>query len=89
MNLNQQYISALNSAAWKAKRKLILRRDKGICQNCGENISLQVHHRQYHYINRLSKFKDPWDYPDYLLISLCEECHYSGHKQYNIPIKYI
>jgi hypothetical protein len=45
-----------------------------------------VHHRQYHYVVRINKFKAPWDYPDHLLISLCESCHGRGHSKFKIPI---
>ncbi len=41
-----------------------------MCQLCYDKKStLNVHHRRY-----LSN-KDPWDYPNHLLVTLCEECH--------------
>jgi hypothetical protein len=31
----------------------------------------------------------PWEYPDRLLVTLCESCHQKGHKVFNVPIKFI
>lgn len=70
---------------WKAKRKAILNRDMNCCVHCKGNNDLQVHHRQYHFIASRQKFRLPWDYPDSLLITLCESCHSKGHAKYKVP----
>jgi len=70
---------------WKAKRKEILIRDMDRCVHCKSNKDLQVHHRQYHFIASQQKFRLPWDYPDHLLITLCESCHNKGHNKYKVP----
>lgn len=70
---------------WKARRKEVLNRDKHCCVHCGSVKDLQVHHRQYHFIERQQKFRLPWEYPDYLLITLCESCHNKGHYRYKVP----
>lgn len=79
------YGALLFDPRWRKKRALILERDKHKCLNCGSRESLQVHHRQYHYKLRTQTYKAPWDYPNKLLISLCEECHKRGHQLYKVP----
>ncbi|MCT1529936.1 hypothetical protein M3B46_02950 [Sphingobacterium daejeonense] len=83
------YGASLFDIKWKQKRKSILDRDQNKCVICQDVHGLQVHHRQYHFINRLNRFKEPWDYPNELLITLCEVCHKRGHRKYKIPTKYI
>jgi uncharacterized protein (UPF0248 family) len=70
---------------WKEKRKEILTRDRHQCVNCKSDKDLQVHHRQYHFVVSQNKFRLPWDYPDHLLITLCESCHSRGHNKYKVP----
>lgn len=79
------YGALLFHPKWKAKRKEILTRDKHQCVNCRSDKELQVHHRQYHFIANQNKFRLPWDYPDHLLITLCELCHSRGHNKYKVP----
>ena len=47
-----------------------MERDEFMCQCCfdTENM-LTVHHKYYIH------GKDPWGYPDVMLITLCDECH--------------
>lgn len=70
---------------WKAKRKEILQRDMHRCVHCRSDKDLQVHHRQYHFVASEQRFRLPWDYPGYLLITLCESCHNKGHNKYKVP----
>lgn len=79
------YGGLLFDPRWKSKRTTILERDNFQCVICGNTVGLQIHHRQYHFINELQQFKPPWDYENRLLISLCESCHKRGHRQYKIP----
>lgn len=45
-------------------------RDEFTCQYCFNSEStLNVHHNYY------ENGKDPWDYPDTALVTLCESCH--------------
>ncbi|PWB27918.1 HNH endonuclease signature motif containing protein [Flavobacterium sp. HTF] len=78
------YGALLFTVEWKTKRNQILTRD-GKCIICSSTENLQIHHRQYHFIVRENKFKLPWDYEDYLLITLCEVCHRRGHSKYKVP----
>lgn len=79
------YGSLLFRPEWRAKREEIINRDKS-CVICASLDTLQVHHRQYHFVVRENTFKMPWDYPNNLLITLCEECHKRGHNRYVVPI---
>ena len=64
------YSEKLKDPRWQKKRLEILERDKWTCQNCFDSEStLVVHHRKY------IKETEPWDYPDELLLTLCEDCH--------------
>lgn len=64
------YPEKLRDPRWQKKRLEILQRDGWKCQICqDEDRTLVVHHKDY-----LPK-TDPWDYPDKLLITLCEACH--------------
>ncbi|MFT3979247.1 MAG: hypothetical protein QM687_02170 [Ferruginibacter sp.] len=70
---------------WKAKRKEVIERDGFKCVICGIGKELQVHHRQYHFVKAIKKFKAPWDYPGHLLITLCSGCHARGHSKFKVP----
>lgn len=84
------YGAKLFDPRWKEKRIKILQRDQHKCTICqATDVKLQVHHKQYHFIKRLEKHVEPWDYSDHLLVTLCKDCHDRGHKLYEIPTKYI
>lgn len=79
------YGALLFRPEWRAKREIILKRDLNSCVICNGNNSLQVHHRQYHFIVKDNKFKLPWEYTENLLITLCESCHKRGHSKFKVP----
>lgn len=58
-----------------AKKRLeILKRDRWKCKYCGsERKELHVHHLGY------KKNKNPWDYLNDRLITLCRDCHHKVH----------
>jgi hypothetical protein len=64
------YFERLLNPKWQKKRLEILSRDEWTCQKCfdSEN-TLNVHHMRY------LKNKNPWEYPNNLLITLCKNCH--------------
>lgn len=65
------YIEKLKDPRWQKKRLKILERDGFKCVMCGcETETLHVHHKFY------LKNKDPWDYDDKYLTTLCEACHW-------------
>lgn len=80
------YGALLFRTEWKIKREEILKRDSKRCVICNRTDTLQIHHRQYHFVVRENKFKMPWDYSTNLLITLCESCHRRGHSKYKVPI---
>lgn len=83
---NYEYRIKLFDPQWKKKRNRILLRDGFKCVNCKYRSNLHVHHRQYHFNKATNSFINPWEYEDYLLITLCKWCHKKGHKLYDIPI---
>jgi 5-methylcytosine-specific restriction endonuclease McrA len=63
-----KYLEKLKDPRWEKKRLEILYRDNNICQQCGDSGN-QIHHKEY------LMGREPWDYPDEYLITLCHECH--------------
>lgn len=64
------YSEKLKDPRWQKKRLEILNRDEFTCKICQSTTkSLQIHHR--HYVTG----REPWDYPNELLVTLCYECH--------------
>jgi hypothetical protein len=68
------YAEKLADVRWKRKRDEMLRRSNYTCCECGiplvsGTMDLQVHHVVY--ISCL----DPWDYPDELLLVVCDWHH--------------
>jgi len=64
------YSTKLKDPRWQKKRLEILQRDEWTCQLCDDTKStLVVHHKRY------IAGREPWDYPNELLITLCETCH--------------
>ena len=69
------YSQKLLDPRWQKKRLSIFERDGWECKLCGEKEStFHVHHSYYEYGN------DPWNYPDYALVTLCSDCHESEHE---------
>lgn len=65
-----EYSEKLRDPCWQKKRLEILERDNWSCQYCNrKDMMLIVHHKTY------SKSLEPWEYPDDMLITLCEDCH--------------
>lgn len=68
------YSEKLKDPKWQRKRLEIMERDTFQCQICwNKEETLTVHHKSY------IKGRDPWDYDDEYLITLCEDCHQSVH----------
>lgn len=64
------YAEKLKDPRWQKKRLHILELDEWTCRSCGSTTkTLNIHHALYR------KFANPWDYPDWDLITLCEDCH--------------
>lgn len=66
------YAEKLRDRRWQQKRLEILKRDNFCCQfpHCDSTTSmLDVHHKAY------IRNSNPWEYPDYCLITLCQQHH--------------
>lgn len=79
------YIEMLLTERWRQKREQILDRDTRKCRNCGHGQNLEVHHRQYHIDSKTGLKREPWDYDNQYLVTLCHNCHELGHEQFTIP----
>jgi hypothetical protein len=65
-----RYSERLRDPRWQKKRLEILSRDEFTCKNCFDSSrTLHVHHCYY------EQGKEPWEYPDGSLVTLCEVCH--------------
>lgn len=80
------YEKLLQRTEWKLKREQILQRDSFKCRSCKSVFGLQVHHKQYQRFKSNGKYKSPWSYENKYLITLCNDCHRTGHQHYKIPI---
>jgi hypothetical protein len=64
------YSEKLRDPRWQKKRLEIMQRDNFTCQRCQSTAdTLAVHHLSY------ERGKAPWDYPNEVLVTLCEHCH--------------
>lgn len=70
------YAKKLLDLRWKSRRLEILKRDNFQCVNCQYKWELQVHHRYY------EDGKEPWEYPDKCLVTLCNPCHGHLHESF-------
>lgn len=64
------YSEKLKDPRWQRRRLEILSRDQFTCRECfSKEKTLHVHHLAY------VSGKEPWDYEDSILLTLCETCH--------------
>lgn len=70
----KSYSDKLKDPRWQKTRLKIFERDEFKCKICNRDTeTLHAHHTYY------EDFKDPWDYPDRAIITLCETCHNLSH----------
>jgi len=82
MNVKTDYSEKLKDPRWQKKRLEILERDQWMCQHCYDTKStLSVHHLYY------ESSRDPWDYDDAALVTLCNDCHQFEYDNINISAK--
>lgn len=68
--MTKSYSEKLKDPRWQERRLRIMERDKFCCKLCSNKKStLNVHHKYY------IRGRDPWDYDDDMLTTLCEQCH--------------
>lgn len=71
MDFKNDYSEEILRPEWQRKKAEIMQRDNFICQVCGaKDKQLHVHHTYY------DKNLHYWEYPDYMLITLCCNCHH-------------
>ena len=72
--MSKIYEQLLKDPKWIAKSKQIKQRDKHTCTKCNiTNVELHVHHKYY------TIGKNPWEYPNNALTTLCYTCHKKEH----------
>lgn len=74
------YLELLKDPLWKAKSHKIKERDNWTCRkDFAIDRPLQVHHKGYF------PGRKPWEYPDEVLVTLCDACHSSAHEFSQLP----
>lgn len=69
------YSDKLKDPRWQKKRLEIMQRDSFACQECLDDTkTLHVHHTRY------VKGREPWEYANGFLVTLCEHCHEQMHE---------
>ena len=70
------YSEKLKDPQWQKKRLEIMSRDGFRCIKCeSESNTLTVHH--FYYISG----RQPWEYPNASMHTLCRQCHTEGHDE--------
>lgn len=72
-----KYKDQLKTSAWLRKKYEILERDNFVCAECmcdNSESQLEVHHIAYYNDGRMA-----WEYPDYMLVTLCRKHHQEEH----------
>lgn len=68
------YKEQIKSPKWQKRRLEIMEKDNFTCQLCGDTETmLNVHHLSYH------RDRNIWEYEDWELMTLCENCHKDEH----------
>lgn len=74
----KKYSEKLKDPKWREKRFKILSRDDHRCTQCGQDDGkLDVHHLYY------LDYKEPWEYDNDALKTLCDACHEQWHFDQN------
>lgn len=68
-----EYHKQLKTKEWKDYRKLVFSSRGKVCEMCGVNTNLQVHHPQYVFGRKA------WEYPISEVVVLCRKCHEKVH----------
>jgi hypothetical protein len=73
--MNKEFFEKYKDPRWQKKRLEILERDGFSCIKCGnKKNTLHIHHLYYNN-TKDGKWLSPWEYPNEVLITLCEICH--------------
>lgn len=66
----EEYRRYLLTPEWRERRKVVLERDRYLCQGCLRNRATEVHHKTYAHLGNELFFE---------LVSLCGDCHSIAH----------
>lgn len=66
------YDEYLRSPVWQRKRAAVLKRCRGVCEACGQDWAIEVHHLTYAHVGG----EPLWD-----LVGICVACHEWLHGQ--------
>jgi len=70
-----KYSDKLRDPRWQKKRLEVFERDCWACARCGDDSStLSIHHLHY------EPGRNPWDYENDKLITLCQTCHHEDYE---------
>ena len=81
---HKSYSDRLKDPRWQKRRLKVMESAGFRCENCGEKTkTLNVHHKYY------ERGADPWDYPDFALACLCEDCHEAAEHERLTLLRFI
>ena len=69
------YQQKLQDGRWQRKRLELLEAANWACEYCGKSVDhsgTQLHIHHLHYFRNT----EPWEYPNYLYVALCKDCHF-------------
>jgi 5-methylcytosine-specific restriction endonuclease McrA len=77
----QRYDTYLQSPAWRDKRRRVLHRAGNLCEGCGVQRAVQVHHRVYP--QDCPPGSELWIAREMLfdLVAICTDCHQALHDE--------
>lgn len=79
------YSEKLKDPRWQRKRLEVMSRDNFTCVSCrSTDKTLHVHHQLY-----INDGRDPWEYHNLLLVTLCYECHEKEEREKERTTEYI
>lgn len=72
-NFWEWYSDYLDSPEWKEKRRKVLLRENYICEGCGDEKAIEIHHISYKHKGNEFLFE---------LVALCQHCHETVHREH-------
>lgn len=73
-----KYLDYLDTPQWAARRDLVLKRSRGVCEGCGTRRATQVHHLTYQHLGNEFLFE---------LVALCRPCHERWHGVVGVTVR--
>lgn len=78
MDRKSEYAKKFLDPRWQQFRLRVYERDGFSCMMCGcSTRTLHGHHSYYEW------GRDPWDYPEESVVTLCDECHEGEHANWD------